>query len=310
MWKAGLRDLTKSLSCVPEEGKELAPLSALGVGGRCGLFFEPSDLNDVSLVLKARAREKFPLFILGGGTNVVFADGVIEGAVLSARRLNRFGWSEADGRVILEAEAGCLLSGVVADSVRDGLTGVEFAVGIPGTLGGAIAGNAGAGGHSTADLLEEVTAVESSGDIRTWKRGEFTYSYRHFSLASPDRFFAACKASFRRAPRAEIERGLDDFRRRRITQPQGVRSAGCTFKNPPLGSAGRLLDVSGCKGLRVGGAEVSGVHANFIVNTGRATGSDVFELMLSCRDIVFRETGILLEPEIKFLGFPSVNHLV
>ena len=147
--------------------------------------------------------------------------------------------------------------------------------------------------------------MESSGDIRTWKRGEFAYSYRHFSLSSPDRFLAACKMSFVRAPRAEIERTIDFFRRKRIIQPHGVKSAGCAFKNPPNDSAGRLLDASGCKGLRVGGAAVSDAHANFIVNTGRATGADVFELMQSCHDIVFRKTGIRLEPEIKLLGFPT-----
>ena len=302
MWKAVLRG---RLSCVPEEGKELAPLSTLGVGGRSVFFVEPSDLNDISIVLKTRAREEFPLYILGGGSNVVFADGELDGVVLSSRRLNSFRWSAAGDRAILEAEAGHLLSVVVADSVKDGLTGAEFAVGIPGTLGGAMAGNAGVGDHSTGDLLEEVTTVESSGDVRTWKRGEFVHSYRYFSLASPDRFLAACRMSFRRARQEEIERNLDVFRRGRVAQPHGERSAGCTFKNPPLDSAGRLLDASGCKGLSVGGATISNVHANFIVNTGRATGADVFELMESCRDIVFRKTGICLEPEIKLLGFPT-----
>ena len=305
MWKAELKN---KLSCALEERKELAPLSTLGVGGRCEFFVEPSDLKDVSLVFKARAHEKFSLFILGGGSNVVFADGLIGGVVLSARRLNRFRWSAKNDRVILEAEAGHLLSDVVADSVKDGLTGAEFAVGIPGTLGGALAGNAGAGGHSMGDLLEEVTTVESSGDIRTWKRCELSYSYRNFSLSSPDRFLAGCKALFRRVPHAEIKRNLDAFRQKRATQPHGVRSAGCVFKNPPHDSAGRLLDAAGCKGLKVGGAEVSAIHANFIVNTGHATGTDVFELIRSCRDIVFRKTGINLEPEINILGFPRMIH--
>ena len=300
MWKVNLKD---RLSCVPEEGKELAPLSTLGVGGRCALFVEPFDLRDVSVVFEARAREGFQIYILGGGSNVVFADGELDGVVLSSRRLNKFTWSTADECITLSAEAGYLLSSVVSESVKEGLTGAEFAVGIPGTLGGAIAGNAGAGGHSISDLLEEVTAVESGGGVRIWKRGEFSHSYRHFSLSSPDRFFAGCKVSFRRKAHAEIEERLDAFKRGRTAQPHGVKSAGCAFKNPPLDSAGRLLDVSGCKGLRVGGATISDVHANFIVNTGDATGADVFKLMQSCRDIVFRKTGIKLEPEIKLLGF-------
>ena len=166
-----------------------------------------------------------------------------------------------------------------------------------------MAGNAGAGGHSIGDLLEEVTTVESGGDIRTWKRGEFTHSYRYFSLSSPDRFLVGCKALFRRASQAVIDENLNAFRRMRTAQPHGARSAGCAFKNPPHDSAGRLLDASGCKGLCVGGATISNVHANFVINTGRATGADVFGLMQSCRDIVFRKTGVCLEPEIKLLGF-------
>lgn len=302
MWKADLKD---RLSCVPEEGKELAHLSTLGVGGRCDFFIEPSDLKDVSLVFEARTRENFPFFVLGGGSNVVFADGIIDGAVLSTRRLNKRRWDTLDDRVILDAEAGYLLPSMVADSVKYGLTGAEFATGIPGTIGGAIAGNAGAGEHSIGELLEEVTTVESAGDMRTWKRGEFVHSYRHFSLSSPDRFLATCKASFRRAPLSEIERTLDVFRQKRSTLPRGVKSAGCTFKNPPGDSAGRLLDLSGCKGLSVGGATVSNVHANFIINTGRATGDDVFKLMQLCRGIVLRKMNIYLEPEIKLLGFSS-----
>jgi len=300
MWKTELKN---KLSCVPEEKKELAPLSTIGVGGRSAFFIEPSDLKDVSLVLKVRSLENFPLFILGGGSNVVFADGLLDGVVLSTRRLAGFKWDTADDRVVLEAEAGCLLPGLVADSVRKSLAGSEFAVGIPGTLGGAVAGNAGAGGHSIGDLIEEVTTVENCGNIRVWKRGEFAYSYRKFSLASPDRFLAGCKMSFQKASRAEIEQNIGAFRQKRIAQPHGAKSAGCTFKNPPGDSAGRLLDSSGCKGLRVGGAVVSDIHANFIVNTGNATGADVFELMLSCRDIVFRKAGVNLEPEIKFMGF-------
>jgi len=300
MWKTELKN---RLSCIPEEEKELAPLSTLKVGGKSVFFIEPSDLNDVSLVFRVRSQEKFSLFILGGGSNVVFADGLLDGVVLSARRFNKFRWNAAGDCAVLEAEAGYLLPGLVADSVRNGLTGAEFALGIPGTLGGAVAGNAGADGHSIGDLLEEVTTVENCGDIRTWKRGEFTYSYRQFSLASQDRFLAEFRASFKRAPRADVEQKIDVFRRKRSVQPHGLKSAGCTFKNPPGDSAGRLLDTSGCKGLRVGGAVVSDVHANFIVNAGNATGADVFELTRVCRDIVFRKAGVNLEPEIKFLGF-------
>jgi UDP-N-acetylmuramate dehydrogenase len=246
MWRT---DLRKNLGCSLEEGKQLAPLSALGVGGEAEFFMEPAGTPDVCELFRIRREAKFPLYILGGGTNVVFADGVLRGVVLSSRRLNAFRWDEnAAGSgedVLVEAEAGCSLPRLSASAAEKGFAGMEFAQGIPGTLGGAVAGNAGAGGRSVGDLLEEVTAVEEDGSVRKWKRGEYRYSYRQCSLFSAGRFFAACKMRLRKSSRAEVEREGEVFRRARSNQPGGVRNAGCTFKNPEGDSAGRLLDVSG-----------------------------------------------------------------
>jgi UDP-N-acetylmuramate dehydrogenase len=203
--------------------------------------------------------------------------------------------------------------------MKEGFTGAEFAQGIPGTVGGAVVGNAGTGGASMGELLEEVTTIENDGAVRKWKRGEFSYSYRCCSLFSrtptqgssllaascSDRLLVSCKMSFQRASYAEIDKKSETFRTARTAQPRGVKSAGCAFKNPPGDSAGRLLDLSRCKGLRAGGAVVSEAHANFFLNEGDATGADIFNLIESCRDIVFQKTGILLEPEIKLLGFRS-----
>ncbi|MDR2174487.1 MAG: UDP-N-acetylmuramate dehydrogenase [Synergistaceae bacterium] len=296
--------LKRNLNCPLEEGKRLAPLSAMGVGGEAEFFMEPADTRDVCELFRIRREAGFPLYILGGGTNVVFADGLLRGVVLSSRRLSDFRWNEdGNGDVLAEVEAGCSLPRLAAEAAEKGFAGMEFAQGIPGTVGGAVAGNAGAAGRSVGDLLEEVTAVEEDGGVRKWKRGEYGCSYRRCSLFSPGRFFAGCKMRLRRASRAEVERDGEVFRRVRSSQPRGVKSAGCVFKNPEGDSAGRLLDRSGCKGLRIGGAVVSDVHANFILNSGGATGSDILELMERCRDIVFRKMGISLEPEIKLLGF-------
>jgi UDP-N-acetylmuramate dehydrogenase len=209
---------------------------------------------------------------------------------------------------ILDAETGCSLPWVVSYTSREGFTGAEFAQGIPGTVGGAAAGNSGVGSMSMGDLLEEVTTIEKDGDVQKWERGKFDYSYRYFSLFSsfsPTRFLISCKMKFRKVSLMEIARNVEIFSRARTNQPHGVKSAGCAFKNPPGESAGRLLDTSGCKGLRVGGAVVSDLHANFVLNEDNATGTDIFRLIESCRDIVFQKTGICLEPEIKFLGFDS-----
>ena len=299
-WK---KELKKKLSCSLEKDKDLASLSTLHVGGTGELFAEPSDLRDVSALLRMRGEENFPLYILGGGSNVVFADGRLEGIVLSTRQLTNFKWEIQGTEGFLSTECGCPFSRVVSQAVKEGWTGAEFAVGIPGTVGGAVAGNAGVRGDSVGDLLEEVTTVEKDGNVRTWRRMEFDYAYRCFSLFSSDRLIAGCKMKFRKTSPGETEKKAELFRRARANQPQGVRSAGCTFKNPAGQSAGRLLDVSGCKGLCVGDAVVSDVHANFIFNRVQATGTDIFKLMESCRDIVLRKTGILLDPEIKLMGF-------
>ncbi|MDR1977360.1 MAG: UDP-N-acetylmuramate dehydrogenase [Synergistaceae bacterium] len=303
MWKT---DLKNNMTCPLEEGRDLASLSALGAGGRGELFMEPAEMRDVSVLFRIHGKEHFPLYILGGGTNVVFADGEIEGVVLSTRRLNGWRWDADGSTAVLEVDAGCPFPLVVSHVWKEGFTGAEFAHGIPGTIGGAVAGNAGAGGRSVGDLLEEATTIEEGGDVQRWKRGEFDYSYRRFSLfssSSPVRFLASCKMKFQQAPRSEIEQNVKIFRRARTNQPHGVKSAGCAFKNPPGDSAGRLLDISGCKGLHVGGAVVSELHANFLLNRNNATGADIFRLMESCRDIVFQKTGVCLEPEIKLLGF-------
>ena len=304
MWSV---ELKKNLTCPLEEYKELAPLSSLGVGGVTEFFVEPSKLKDISEIFKIRSKLDFPLYILGGGTNVVFADGILKGIVLSTRRMDSAWWSTEGDFAILEAEAGVPVSSLVSMTTEEGFSGAEFAQGLPGTVGGAVAGNAGAGGENIGELLEEVTTVESDGSIRKWVCGEFEYSYRRFLFKSTSSYRAivSCKMKFKRAPYTEIERRLEVFRNARCSQPRGVKSVGCTFKNPPEDSAGRLLDVCGCKGLREGDAIVSAVHANFIINSGAATGGEVLKLMKSCRDIVFQETGIQLEPEIQFLGFPG-----
>jgi UDP-N-acetylmuramate dehydrogenase len=300
MWKTRLK---RELSCAVEEEKDLSPVSTSGVGGVGEFFAEPSDLEDVRALFRLRKDAGFPLRILGGGTNVVFADGVLEGVVLSTRRMTGRRWLPDGDDAVLEAEAGYLLSLVVNESSGEGFSGAEFALGIPGTVGGAVAGNAGAGGRSIGELLDEFTTVEIDGSLRKWRRGEFDCAYRYFSPAAPDRLIASCKLRFKRAPRADIDRTIEEFRRARSIQPHGKRSAGCAFRNPPGDSAGRLLDFCGCKGLRIGDAVVSEAHANFILNLDRTRGDDIFELMELCRDIVFQKTGIRLEPEIKLMGF-------
>ena len=291
------------LHCPVERDRPLSGLSTLGVGGWAECYAEPTELEDFLALRRFSHREDLPFYIVGGGSNVVFADGPIPGIVVSTRRWNTVWWLPRGGRVVVDVQAGHGLASLVAAAAKQGLTGLEFALGIPGTVGGAVAGNAGAGGRGVGDSLEEVLSAEPDGALRRWSAGEFSCSYRRCSLSEPGRLLLSCKMILRPAPRGEIEESMERFRSARRMQPHGGRSAGCSFKNPDGESAGRLLDRCGCKGMAVGDAVVSDSHANFILNRGRATGGDVLSLVRACRRRVFECTGVLLEPEVRFLGW-------
>lgn len=294
--------IQKVLHCPVERERPLACLSTLGVGGCAEYYVEPRELDDFLTLYRLSRRENVSLHILGGGSNVVFADGLIPGIVVSTRKWDAVWWMPADGRVVADVQSGRCLASLVDVAAKEGWTGLEFALGIPGTVGGAVAGNAGAGGRGMGDCLEEVFAIEPDGSLRRWRAGEFSCTYRRCSLASEGRLLLSCKIALRPGLRIEIEGNLERFRSLRGIQPHGVRSAGCSFKNPDGESAGHLLDRCGCKGMVSGDAVVSDSHANFILNRGRATAEDVLSLVRACRDRVLERTGILLEPEIKFLG--------
>lgn len=293
----------KTLHCPLERNKLLAPLSTLGVGGYAEYYAEPSDLEDFLLLHRLAREENMPLYVLGGGSNVVFADGSFSGIVVSTRRWTAVWQIPMGDRVVVDVQAGHVLASLVSGTAKDGLSGLEFALGIPGTIGGAVAGNVGAGGRSIGECLDEVVAIEPDGSLRRWRRGEFSCSYRRCSLLEAGRLLLSCKLSFSPGPRTEIEARLRHFRSVRGIQPHGGRSAGCSFKNPEGESAGRLLDLCGCKGISSGDAVVSDQHANFILNRGRATAEEVLSLMRICRNRVLEHTGILLEPEVRFLGW-------
>ena len=285
-----------------EKDKPLSRLSTLGVGGRVECYLEPACLDDFQTAFEMSHSYCFPIYIIGGGSNIVAADGRVSGVVLSTRGWDGASWDNN----CVSVNAGCPLSKLAKEAEERGLGGLEFAVGIPGTVGGALSGNAGAGGKVVCDLLTELTTIEPDGSIKKWNRDEFSYSYRHFSLAGKGcegRFFVECRLELSPKPKEEIAAERERFMGLRASQPANECSAECSFKNPPGDSAGRMLDKCGCKGMTAGGAAVSERHANFIVNRGDASASDVVSLMKSCRERVFEEFGVRLEPELRFLGF-------
>ncbi len=276
----------------------LSRFCTLGTGGEAEIFAVPSSIEDMRSLFAIVMNAKCPVYILGGGSNVLFPDGVITGAVISTQKLTATEWIS---QVQANIYSGVKLFSLMKEVYTRGLGGLEFAAGIPGTLGGALAGNAGTGGHGVCELADEITTVESDGSVKSWPRDEIAYSYRHCSLADEKRVILSARMTFRESQPEDSEL-LQSYMLKRKNQPHGLRNAGCTFKNPEGNSAGKLLDECGCKGLAVGGAVVSDMHANFILNRGGATSSDVMELVRLCAKRVYDGTGILLEPEIKILS--------
>ncbi len=276
------------------ENKPLNQFSTLGTGGTAEFFAQPESLSRLQELI--RSAKNIPVYVIGGGSNIVIPDGLIHGLIISTRSLNSITWT--DGKTA-EIESGFVLSQLVKILREKNIGGLEFSAGIPGTIGGAFSGNAGAGGRGVCEFVECVKAVDSSGNLVTFMRGEFDYGYRRCGLSGV--ITASLTMSFRDCP-SWNEESYSDFMSRRKSQPLNFRSAGCTFKNPEGDSAGRLLDVCGCKGLRLGDAAVSEKHANFIVNCGHASSSDILGLAELCSKKVYECTGIKLEPEIKTLS--------
>lgn len=239
---------------------------------------------------------KLPTLILGKGSNCLFDDAPFEGLVI----VNKIDTCEIEGTHVTVG-AGASFSLLGAQTARRGLSGLEFASGIPATVGGAVFMNAGANDQETAETLRSVTYMLSSGEIREWHHEELAFGYR----TSPFQQMKGCilSARFELKPKADARSAqLALVERRMQTQPLRDKSAGCIFRNPgPKMSAGKLIEQCGLKGVTVGGAKVSEVHANFLINAGGARASDVRALIALVQARVREKTGVHLEPEVRML---------
>ncbi len=294
--------INRLLAALPDtiikQNMPLSPMCTLKVGGEAEIFTAPASIEDMRILFELVMREGCPFYVLGGGSNVLFPDGLIKGVVISTMNLHKTEWRT---NLTVDVDAGVKLPALMKDIRERGLAGMEFAAGIPGTVGGAIAGNAGAGGHGVCELADYVLTAEPDGTVRTWNSNDIDYSYRKCSLSDGRRVILSARMTFRTA-NPKDEEVLASYLLRRGTQPHGLSNAGCTFKNPEGSSAGKLLDECGCKGISVGDAVVSDIHANFILNRGSAAASDVLELIRICAGRVYDSTGIRLEPEIKIFS--------
>ncbi len=270
------------------------------IGGPADIFVQPLDVDDLLAVTTFARQKGLPTKIIGNGSNLLVGDGGLRGIVIRlAPAFKEIEWLE-DGVV---AGAGARLARLVKQSAAVGLSGLESTVGIPGTLGGALATNAGTDTGSIGDLVVEATVLDEQGEVREWTASQFAYRYRYSSLDPSKATVISARLRLRPARQEEIQAKIDRLRQKRASrQPLRAWSAGSAFKNPLGAAAGKVLHRAGAKGLRVGSAQVSSKHANFMINRGRATASDMQRLIARVHALVARRYDIDLELEIEMVG--------
>jgi UDP-N-acetylmuramate dehydrogenase len=282
----------------------LAPFTSFRIGGPADLLFEPADDEMLAAVLAAAAKLGVPVTRLGGGTNVLVSDRGVRGLVVRLGRdydVRRWG-EERDGRVEVEAGAATRLGKLVKEAVERGLEGIEFAAGIPGTVGGGVLMNAGAFGGEIGNAIVGATGVTLAGEKVSFERCDLEFSYRRLALRV-DVVITSVRFSLLRSSVGKLRRIVEAVQgKRRSKQPLGLPNAGSIFKNPAEDFAGRLIERAGLKGRTVGRAQVSPEHANFIVNLGGARASDVHDLMGLIQAEVWERSGVWLEPEVRLVG--------
>lgn len=281
--------------------ESLARKTTIGLGGNARIYAEPATTNDLQALVRLAKSLAIPVIVLGRGSNLIVPDEGVNALVLSLRQP---AWEtfekRVDGRVW--AGAGLRLKNLCGLAAKAGLVGFEFLEGIPGNLGGALRMNAGAMGGWMFDVVEEVSVMNFDGEIVSLKKAEMHVDYRHCAELHDAIALGALLKPASQDEVAAISGKIDAYKEKRMKSQPREPSAGCIFKNPPGDSAGRLIDISGLKGERVGDAEVSAIHANFIVNKGEATAANVIDLVRRVRARVEAAQGVKLEPEVLLYG--------
>ncbi|RKU17977.1 hypothetical protein C6503_10250 [Candidatus Poribacteria bacterium] len=301
-WKEALPEIITQPSSRLRFGEPLAKHTHFGIGGDATAYFEVSTVSELAALARFHKAWDVPVAVIGRGSNLLVSDTGFKG--IGVRLVGELATSEVD-RNVVSVGAGLALPALSKMMSQRGLSGVEFAFGIPGSVGGALIMNAGAWGSSFGDVVTNVTVMDDTGELVNLTHDEAQFEYRHSGLET---YFSVTGATLALEPGDgdEItERMQTLFKQKIETQPFVEENAGCMFKNPPGDSAGRLIDISGLKGYRIGGAEVSTVHGNFILNIDNATAEDVLKLVAYIQQQVREKTGISLQTEVKRLGFDA-----
>lgn len=272
------------------------------IGGPADLLFYPQNTGEVQKIIGLAREYGEPITWLGNGSNILVRDGGIRGLVIRFSRKMAFVSREDTDLVV---GAGALLRDVASYAQENGLAGLEFACGIPGSIGGAIFMNAGAYDDEMKSVVVSVTTVSPRGEVRTYSVKELDFGYRHSIFQSCDEAICETRLHLHEDNRAQILARMEDLNQRRESkQPLAYPSAGSTFKRPPGYFAGTLIDQTGLKGLTVGGAQVSQKHAGFIINIGNATADDVQRLIAAVQKRVYAKHTVELFPELRIIGEP------
>lgn len=282
------------------EGKLLSELSTFGIGGPARYFIEIDNVQKMRDVILYAHEASLPYIVIGKGSNSLFDDRGFNGVVI----LNKIGFCTEEKPGLFHVGAGYSFSLLGVQTARKKWAGLEFASGIPGSVGGAVYMNAGANGSEVKDVLCEVEYVTDQGELKLLAQKELEFSYRFSSFQKQKG--AIVSAKFQLMPSEEARQKqlkIIDYRTR--TQPYGDPSAGCVFRNPQDNFAGALIEKCGLKGLAVGGAKVSPLHANFIVNDGGATAQDVLKLASLIQEKVHEQTGVEMEREIRYISYET-----
>lgn len=299
-----MKDARKKLEAIPgmKRDEPLAAHTTFQVGGGAAFFLATNDVAVLQSAVQLAGAAGLPYAPLGGGSNVLVADGGFPGLILQLTSTR----CEVLPNGTVHADAGTVLSRVVRSAIGANLGGVEFAVGIPGSFGGALAGNAGTGGHGIAEYVSEISYIDAKGGLRVCPRAELDVSYRYtrFKYASTEIIVSGILKLVTSTP-AAIQARVKEAVERRSWQPKGAWCAGCVFKNPVGNHAGKLIEQAGLKGKKIGGAMVSADHANFVVNTGTATAEDIVILISYVKQQVRDQFGVQLEEEVRYLGFDT-----
>lgn len=300
-----LADFARRAGCITEEQAPMAAYTSFKIGGPADLMVETADSGAAAAVLAACREENLPVLFIGNGSNLLVSDSGVRGVVLHlmGKGLQPAIVGEEADIVRVSCPAGVSLQRFCLFLRDNGLSGLEFAYGIPATVGGAVYMNAGAYGGEVGQALLWAETLSPDGRLETYTAEQLAPSYRHSSLMDNGHIVLSAVFGLRRGDRNVIGTQMADFMERRKTkQPLEFPSAGSFFKRPPGHYAGALIEQCGLKGFTVGGAQVSEKHAGFVINRGGATCADIWKLKSHVQQKVFEEHGVRLEPEVRFIG--------